>query len=87
MNNLQQLCHDYKELQRLAESVSAELDTLKELIRSEMGDNDVVTAGEYKISNKAIETARIDTTALKKALPDVAARFVKTVVSRRFVIS
>lgn len=87
MNNLQQLCHDYKELQRLAESVNAELDTLKDLIRAEMGDREVVTAGEYKISNKTVETARIDTTALKKALPDIAARFVKTVASRRFVIS
>lgn len=87
MNNLQQLCHDYKELQRLAESVSAELDVLKELIRSEMGNNDVVTAGEYKISNKTVETSRIDTTALKKALPDIAAQFVKTVTSRRFIIS
>ena len=37
-----------------------------------MGDRETVQAGEYRVSWKSITSARIDTTALKKALPDVA---------------
>ncbi len=87
MNNLQDLCKNYRELQRLSEAVQAEMDEIKAMIRAQMGENDTVVAGEYKISNKLVESSRLDSAALKKALPDVAARFIKTTVSRRFVIS
>ena len=87
MNNLCDLCKNYRELQRMLEAVQAEMDEIKDMIRAQMGENDVAVAGEYKISNKLVESSRLDSTALKKALPDVAARFIKTTTSRRFVIS
>ena len=87
MNELITLCREYRELQRMSEEISAEMDALKERIRAAMGENDTVTAGEYKITNKAVSSSRIDSVALKKALPDIAAQFTKTTVSRRFVIS
>ena len=87
MNELISLCHEYKELQRLAEELSAEMDAMKERIRSAMDGAESVTAGEYKISDKLVTSSRIDTTALKKALPDVAAQFVKSTTARRFSIS
>ena len=34
-----------------------------------MGDSEELRAGEYRITWKAVKAARIDTTALKKALP------------------
>lgn len=87
MNELTTLCREYRELQRMGEEIAAEMDALKERIRAAMGENDTVTAGEYKITNKAVSSSRIDSVALKKALPDIAAQFTKTTVSRRFVIS
>lgn len=87
MNELINLCHEYKELQRLAEELSAEMDAMKERIRSAMGGAESVTAGEYKVSDKLVTSSRIDTTALKKAFPDVAAQFVKSTTARRFSIS
>lgn len=87
MNNLCDLCKNYRELQRMLEAVQAEMDEIKDMIRAQMGENDVIVAGEYKISNKLVESSRLDSTALKKVLPDVAARFIKTTTSRRFVIS
>ena len=87
MNNLCDLCKNYRELQRMLEAVQAEMDEIKDMIRAQMGENDVVVAGEYKISNKLVESSRLDSTALKKALPDVAARFIKTTTIRRFMIS
>ena len=44
-------------------------------------------AGEYKVTWKAVTSSRLDTTALKKALPDVAARFMKSTTSRRFCVA
>lgn len=87
MNELTALCREYRELQRMGEEIAAEMDALKERIRAAMGENDTVTAGEYKITNKAVSSSRLDSVALKKALPEIAAQFTKTTVSRRFVIS
>lgn len=87
MNELITLCREYRELQRMGEEIAAEMDALKERIRAAMGENDTVTAGEYKITNKAVSSSRLDSVALKKALPEIAAQFTKTTVSRRFVIS
>lgn len=87
MNELISLCHEYKELQRLAEELATEMDAMKERIRSAMDGAESVTAGEYKISDKLVTSSRIDTTALKKALPDIAAQFAKSTTARRFSIS
>lgn len=87
MNELTTLCREYRELQRMGEEIAAEMDALKDRIRTAMGENDTVTAGEYKITNKAVSSSRLDSVALKKALPEIAAQFTKTTVSRRFVIS
>ena len=87
MNELVNLCHEYKELQRLAEEISAEMDAMKDKIRSAMAGAESVSAGEYRISDKPVTSSRIDTTALKKALPEIAARFTKTTTAKRFTIA
>ena len=52
-----------------------------------MGDAESVQAGEYRITWKAITSSRIDTAALKKALPDVAERFSIRSTTRRFSVT
>ena len=52
-----------------------------------MGDAETITAGEYKITWKNVTSARIDTGALRKALPDVAAAFTKETTVRRFCVA
>lgn len=52
-----------------------------------MGDAEEVHAGEYKITRKAVPSSRIDTAALKKALPDLAQQFTKTTTARRFCVA
>ena len=52
-----------------------------------MGDSESVQAGGYKITYKAVTTARIDTAALKKAVPDLAVQFTKTTTARRFCVA
>lgn len=76
-----------REMQRMAEEAQAEAEALKDEIKLFMGDSEELTAGEYKITWKSVESSRIDTAALKKALPELAAQFTKTATIRRFCIA
>ena len=64
-----------------------DLSTNYDAIKAAMGTQEAVQAGEYKITWKPVTTARLDATALKKALPDVAARFTKETTVRRFSVA
>ena len=78
---------ELRQLQALIEEAQAEAEAIKDAIKAAMGDSESVQAGEDRITWKAVTSSRIDTSALRKALPDVAERFTKETVTRRFVIS
>lgn len=78
---------ELKELQRMQEELAAEIDSLKDTIKAAMGDQEQITAGAFKISWKTVTSSRIDTAALKKALPEVAQRFTKQTITRRLTIA
>ena len=78
---------ELRQLQALIEEAQAEAEAIKDAIKAAMGDSESVQAGEYRITWKAVTSSRIDTGALRKALPDVAVRFTKETITRRFVIS
>ncbi len=75
------------ELKRMREELDAEITSLEDQIKAHMGDTEQVTAGAFKISWKTVTSSRVDTTALKKAMPELAAQFTKTTTSRRFTIN
>ena len=76
-----------RELQRMAEEAQAEAEALKDEIKAFMGDSDELRAGEYKITWRPVESSRIDTKALAKALPDIAQAFTRKSTVRRFVVA
>lgn len=78
---------ELRQLQALIDEAQAEAEAIKDAIKAAMGDSEAIQAGEYKITWKAVASARIDTTALRKALPDVAERFTKQTVTRRFTVA
>ena len=78
---------ELRQLQALIEEAQAEAEAIKDAIKAAMGDSESVQAGEYRITWKAVTSSRIDTSALRKALPDVAERFTKETVTRRCMIS
>lgn len=43
--------------------------------------------GEYKVTWKTVKAVKLDVSALKTALPDVAARFSRESVTRRFCVA
>ena len=73
INELEAKVRELRQLQALIDEAQAEAEALKDAI----GDQDSIQAGEYRITWKAVTSSRIDTTALRKALPDVAERFTK----------
>ena len=87
INEMEAKARELRQLQALIEEAQAEAEALKDEIKAAMGERESVQAGEYKITWKAVTSARIDTTALKKALPDVAARFTKETTARRSLVA
>ena len=71
----------------IIEEAQAEVEALKDEIKAAMGEAEAVQAGEYKISWKNVTSSRLDTAALKQALPEIAARFTKESTTRRFTIA
>lgn len=86
IHELENTVHELQELRRMKEELETEISALEDVIKSEMGDREQMTAGAYRIDWKTVVTSRIDTTALKKALPDIAERFMKQTTMRRFCI-
>ena len=80
---------ELRELRRMAEEIAAEIDGLTDTIKAEMTARgvDELTGTDWKATYKQITSARLDTAALKKALPDVAAAFTKQSSTRRFVLA
>lgn len=76
-----------REMQRMAEDAQAEAEALKDEIEAYMGSSEELRAGEYKITWKSVESSRVDTKALTKAMPDVAAAFTRKSTIRRFVVA
>lgn len=78
---------ELQELRRMQEELTAEIDALTDTIKEIMGTEETMLAGPYKLTYKSVTTTRIDTAALKKALPDIAAQYSKTTTSRRFTVN
>ena len=87
INEMEAKARELRQLQNLIEEAQAEAEALKDTIKAAMGDSESIQAGEYKITWKAVTSSRIDTAALKKALPDVAERFTKETTVRRFTVA
>ena len=85
--NMEAKVHELMELKRLKEELEAEIAAAEDAIKAVMGEEELLLAGSYKVSWKTFTSSRIDTNALKKALPDVAAAYTKTTTARRFSIN
>ena len=86
-NELESKIRELRQLQALIEETTAEAENIKDAIKASMGDSEELRAGEYKVTWKAVKVSRIDTTALRKALPDVAQAFTRETTTRRFCVA
>lgn len=86
-HELENKVRELRQLQALIDEAQAEADAIRDAIKAHMGDSEELRAGEYRITWKAVKAARIDTTALKRTLPDVAQAFTRETVTRRFCVT
>ena len=75
------------ELKRMKEELEAEIAAAEDAIKAVMGEEETLLAGAFKVSWKNFTSSRLDSTALKKALPEIAAQFTKQTIVRRFSIN
>ena len=77
------------ELRRMADDIYAEIEALQDVIKAHMEETatDTINAGQYKVTWKPVTSTRIDTTALRKDLPEVWQEYGKTTTTRRFNIT
>lgn len=87
ISEMESKARELRQLQALIEEAQQEAEAIKDAIKAAMGDSESVVAGEYKITWKPVTSARIDASALRKALPDVAAAFTKETTVRRFCVA
>ena len=78
-----------QEWEALAEEAKAEAEALRDEIKAELTNRNTeeVTTGKYIIRWTSVLSQRFDSTAFKRAMPDVYKAFTKQVSSRRFSIS
>lgn len=74
---------------RMQEEAAAMVETLKDQLKAQMqaAGVDTLAGAEHKATYKAVTSCRVDTTALKKDLPEIAARYTKTTGARRFTFA
>lgn len=89
INELDMKVKELRELRRMAEELQAEIDAAQDAIKAHMDSQgvDTLAGTDWKVTWKPVTSSRMDTSALKKALPEIAERFMKSTTSRRFVLA
>ena len=74
---------------RLQDEAAAMVESLTDTLKQYMVDNrlETLTGTEHKATYKTVTSSRLDTAALKQALPDIAAQYTKTTETKRFTFA
>lgn len=87
VHELESKIRELRQLRQLIAEAEAEAEAITDEIKAHMGATEELRAGEYQVTWKTIRSSRLDTVALKKALPEVAERFTRVTITRRFLVA
>lgn len=87
IHELESKIRELRQLRQLIAEAEAEAAAITDTIKAHMGDTEELRAGEYRVTWKSVQSSRIDTTELKRALPEIAAAFTRENTIRRFVVA
>lgn len=84
--NIDNIMRELAEYIRMGEQITATVDGLKDQLKQIMREQgtDTLTGTEHKATYKVVTSSRLDTTALKRELPEIAARYSKSSETKRF---
>lgn len=87
--NINEIMTELAQYKRLQDETAAIIEGLTDKLKEYMTENqlDTLTGNEHKATYKTVTSSRIDTTALKKALPDIATAYTKTTETKRFTFA
>jgi hypothetical protein len=87
--SINEIMKELAQYKRLQDETAAIIEGLTDKIKQYMTENqlETLTGDEHKATYKTVTSSRIDTTALKKALPEVATAYTKTTETRRFTFA
>lgn len=80
---------ELQELRQMQDDLAAEIEALTDRIKAHMdaAAMETLEAGPFKVSYTAVTSTRIDTTALRRDLPEVWSEYGKTTTTRRFSVN
>ena len=86
---IQSKVNELRELRRMADELTAEIESIQDAIKAHMTaiDADTLTGADYKITWKTVTSSRFDSTAFKLTHADLFRQYSKSVTSRRLVIA
>lgn len=87
INGIESKVRELRQLQALIEEAEAEAEAIKDQIKAHMGDSEELRAGEYSVTWKPVTSSKLDSKALKAALPEVAQLYTRTTTCRCFCVA
>lgn len=87
IHELESKIRELRQLRQLIAEAEAEAEAITDTIKAHMGDTEELRAGEYRVTWKSVQSVRIDTAELKRALPEIAAAFTRETTVRRFCVA
>lgn len=87
--NINAIMSELAQYIRMQEEAAAMVESLKDQLKAQMqaAGVDTLAGDEHKATYKAVTNSRVDTTALKRDLPEIAAQYTKTTTARRFTFA
>ena len=86
---MQEKVKEIRELMRMKEELEAEISAAQDEIKAQMTEEKVYEyrGTDYKVTWNEVTSTRVDTAAMKKDIPGIVEKYLKTTTSRRFCIA
>lgn len=87
--NINETLQALAEYNRMKEELDAEIETLKDALKTYMAENntDTISGTEHRATWKTVKSNRFDSAALKADAPELYAAYVKTSETKRFMFA
>lgn len=79
--------NELKALESRIKALKAEADAIKKEMQEEMGNEEHVQVGSFTVNYTIVISTTLDSTKLKKELPDLWQKYSKEGITRRFSIT
>ena len=79
--------NELKAIESRIKALKAEADAIKKEMQDEMGNEEKIDVGAYRVNYTIVISTTLDSTKLKKELPDLWQKYSKENITRRFSIT